>query len=164
MMSAKGHFKAAKIGNGLNSTPHSTIRNDKIMWLEEETADDALKVYFDQIRALCKTLNQSLFLGLVDFETHFSIFQPDSFYKKHVDQFINSKERRISCVYYLNSNWQESFGGQLKLFDCKDQLLATVLPKANRFICFSSELPHEVCATTETRYSIAGWMKTRSIP
>ncbi|MBA3537060.1 MAG: 2OG-Fe(II) oxygenase [Tatlockia sp.] len=162
LMDSKGHFKAAKIGNQLNKAQHSDIRNDKICWLEEETANEALNVYFLKVRALAMTLNQSLFLGLVDFESHFSIYQPGSFYKIHVDQFITTQDRRISCVYYLNKNWQETFAGQLKLYNSDKQLLTTVLPEANRFICFSSDLPHEVCITRETRYSIAGWMKTRS--
>jgi SM-20-related protein len=163
LMNSKGYFKAAKIGNQLNTTHHSDIRNDRICWLDEERANEALNLYFLKVRALAKVLNQSLFLGLVDFESHFSIYQPGSFYKIHVDQFITTQERRISCVYYLNENWQEAFAGQLKLYDSDKQLLAAVLPEANRFICFSSDLPHEVCETHETRYSIAGWMKTRSM-
>ncbi|MBI2785834.1 MAG: 2OG-Fe(II) oxygenase, partial [Legionella longbeachae] len=79
------------------------------------------------------------------------------------DQFASQKTRKISCVYYLNSNWQLEFGGELKIYDEEGQLLQNVLPIENRFICFSSELPHEVCLTHQPRYSITGWMKTRSL-
>ena len=158
-----GDFRQAKVGKQSGAAHHFDIRKDSICWLDEDENDAALCVYFSKIRELAQTLNRALFLGLVDFETHFAVYQPGSFYKKHVDQFTNTQNRRISCVYYLNAHWQESFAGQLKLYDCEDQLLAQVLPEANRFICFRSELPHEVSETLNTRYSIAGWMKTRSI-
>lgn len=163
LMHLQGDFKQAKVGSLLNRAHHAEIRNDSICWLDEETTNEALTLFFLKIRELAQTLNQSLFLGLVDFESHFSIYQPGSFYKKHIDQFKTTQERRISCVYYLNDNWQESFAGQLKLYDKNNRLLAEVLPEANRFICFSSDLPHEVCETKELRYSIAGWMKVRSL-
>lgn len=158
----KGQFRSAKIGQLFDAGHHSTIRNDQICWLEEECSDQAMKRYFSKIHALTKLLNQSLFLSLTSFETHFAIYQPGSFYRKHIDQFAKNKERQISCVYYLNESWQDDYAGQLKLYDHHDQLLANVLPQGNRFICFKSDLPHEVCETKEIRYSIAGWLKTRS--
>lgn len=107
-------------------------------------------------------LNHALYLSLHEFETHFAIYQPGSFYKKHVDQFQSTKNRKISCVYYLNEQWQPSFGGKLNLYSPQDELLSEVIPLGNRLICFNSELPHEVELTHCTRYSIAGWMKTRT--
>lgn len=162
-MHTKGQFKSAKIGRQLGAGHHSAIRNDKICWLNEESANQSIKAYFHQINLLADRLNQTLFLGLVDFETHFAIYQPGALYKKHVDQFATTKERRISCVYYLNTDWQESFAGELTLYGLDDQLITSILPCGNRFVCFSSELPHEVCPTRQTRYSITGWMKTRSM-
>ncbi|WP_043874415.1 2OG-Fe(II) oxygenase [Legionella massiliensis] len=161
-MHNQGHFKQAKVGHQINAAHHSNIRNDKICWLDEDSTNSAVNRYFTRLHEIAKILNQSLFLGLQDFETHFAIYQPGSFYKKHVDQFKGSTDRRISCVYYLNAEWQEKLGGQLMLYDCDDKPLTSVLPQGNRFVCFSSELPHEVCTTQETRYSITGWMKTRS--
>lgn len=162
LLHAQGHFKLAKVGNSLNRAQHSDIRKDSICWLDEEPGDDLLCKYFNKIQELAKKINSNLYLGLIDFEAQFSIYQPGSFYRKHVDQFKNTQDRRISCVYYLNKKWQESFAGQLKLYDKDNQILAEVFPEANRFICFNSDLPHEVCETKELRYSIAGWMKTRS--
>jgi SM-20-related protein len=163
LMHSQGQFKGAKIGHHIAANQNTDIRRDKICWLDDDSSDRAINAYFNKIRAIADRLNQTLFLGLVDFETHFAIYQPGSFYKKHVDQFISTQERRISCVYYLNESWQEDYAGQLKLFDKNDQLLAKVLPQGNRFICFNSDLPHEVCETKHPRYSIAGWMKTRSM-
>ena len=125
--------------------------------------DNAVNTYLSEIKKLSETLNQSLFLGLVDYEAHFSIYQPNNFYKKHVDQFATTQDRRISCVYYLNDEWREAFGGELKLYNKTDQLLANIMPIGNRFVCFNSDIPHEVCTAHQTRYSIAAWLKIRSM-
>lgn len=159
LMDSQGQFRQAKVGKQLEAALHSEIRNDKICWLDEDPANSALEHYFAKMHELARTLNQALFLGLKEFETHFAIYQPGSFYKKHVDQFQGTTNRRISCVYYLNASWREELGGQLRLYDCEDRLLDSILPQGNRLVCFSSELPHEVCTTREIRYSITGWMK-----
>ena len=156
----QGLFKNAKIGAKIQAQ-FNEIRKDETYWLDEDSDSSAVQAYLQQTNALACTLNQSLFLSLTKFETHFAAYQPGSFYKKHVDQFTSTRTRKISCVYYLNDEWQETFGGELKLYNLNDELMATVYPQGNRFICFKSELPHEVCVTHNMRYSIAGWMKTR---
>lgn len=160
-LAQEGLFRSAKIGSNLNATLNETIRSDSICWVDDAPLSPAINHYVSAIQQLSRQLNQSLYLGLFDFETHFAVYQPGDFYKKHVDQFATKKTRRISCVYYLNPDWTPDMGGELKLYDSCDQLLATVFPQGNRLICFSSELPHEVCETRATRYSIAGWLKTR---
>lgn len=162
-MHENGQFRSAKIGHQLDAKQNSTIRKDKLCWLEENSKNSAIEAYTKKMHAISEHLNRSLFLGLNEFEAHFAIYPPGAFYKKHIDQFNSTKTRRISCVYYLNENWQNDFGGELKLYSQDDRLLATVLPEANRFICFNSDLPHEVCETKRTRYSIAAWMKTREL-
>ncbi|KTD22101.1 2OG-Fe(II) oxygenase [Legionella lansingensis] len=155
-------FKTAKIGRQQAATLNGEIRQDEIYWLER-SKDQAINTYLNKMDEIAKILNHSLFLGLFDFESHFAIYQPGSFYKKHIDQFTSTNDRRISCVYYLNETWEEAYGGELKLYDKNENLLSSILPVGNRFICFQSDLPHEVCTTQQTRYSIAGWMKARSL-
>ncbi len=162
-MHSNGQLHDAKIGNKHRATANANIRRDQISWLDEASEDPAIAAYFEEINNLRCILNRSLFLGLVDSEAHFAVYTPGSFYKKHVDQFLITPTRRISCVYYLNTEWRPELGGELKLYDQEDQLLHSVAPLANRLVCFSSELPHEVCTTYQTRYSIACWLKTRAI-
>lgn len=159
----QGLFRSAKIGINISSQQNNTIRTDEIFWLETNNQDPAIQFFVNQIYQLCQILNQNLFLGLHEFETHFASYQPGTFYKKHVDQFAAQKTRKVSFVYYLNEDWQDEYGGQLKLYDTNDHLLERVNPQGNRLICFNSELPHEVITTHQTRYSITGWMKTRPI-
>ena len=158
----QGSFEQAKIGRTLQTQQNSQIRSDEICWLDKFKGQHSVDHFLSIMAEIMQTLNQNLFLSLYEFETHFAIYQPGSFYKKHVDQFHSTKNRKISCVYYLNEHWQEAFGGHLKLYSQDDILLQKVLPIGNRFICFNSELPHEVELTQKTRYSIAGWMKTRT--
>lgn len=158
-----GYFKPAKIGHKSGKSSNSSIRNDEIYWLDKDEADTSILNYLHEMDRLCRLLNESLFLGLVNYEAHFAIYQPNNFYKKHIDQFATSNDRRISCVYYLNDQWQPSFGGELKLYNKSDELLVQVNPIGNRFICFNSDLPHEVCTAFQTRYSIAAWLKVRPL-
>lgn len=160
-MYTEGLFRSAKIGLQLQANQNKTIRTDEICWLEDETAEPSIQAYLNRTNELANMLNQTLFLGLTEFETHFATYQPGAFYKKHIDQFKTTKTRRISCVYYLNDFWESSYGGELLIYDKKETLVQQVMPQGNRFICFNSDLPHEVCITNQPRYSITGWMKTR---
>ncbi|MFT4058690.1 MAG: 2OG-Fe(II) oxygenase [Legionella sp.] len=156
-------FRSAKIGLKVDSHQNKTIRTDKILWIEGNEHHLAIQLFLAAIQKLAHALNQTLFLGLNEFETHFANYQPGTFYKKHIDQFTAQKTRRISFVYYLNKNWQPQYGGMLNLYNSEDQLIQQVLPQENRFICFNSDLPHEVLITHHPRYSITGWMKTRTL-
>ncbi|GGI76261.1 2OG-Fe(II) oxygenase [Legionella impletisoli] len=158
-----GHFRLAKIGNNENVQQKRAIRSDHIYWLDSFSDHVGLEAYMAAIEMIRNLLNQAFFLSLVEFEAHFAAYAPGSFYKKHIDQFITTQERKISCVYYLNTNWLPEHGGELSIYNPKDELLATVQPVGNRMICFNSELPHEVLPTTNMRYSITGWFKTRPV-
>ncbi|KGP63006.1 hypothetical protein EP47_12825 [Legionella norrlandica] len=162
IINQKDLFRSAKIGQNEQSQQNNTIRTDKIYWIDEDSPYPSLQAYLQKLINLGNMLNQMVYLGLAEFETHFAIYQPGTFYKKHVDQFTNTKTRKISCVYYLNKTWQKKFGGELLLYNLKDELLLNIPPIGNRLVCFNSELPHEVSLTYQTRFSIAGWMKTRA--
>lgn len=139
-------------------------KNYAIYWIDDgESTPILLQVYLSKTQQVAQLLNQSLFLGLFEFKTHFAIYQPGTYYKKHIDEFATTKDRKISFVYYLNQNWTDEMGGQLNLYNQQDELIRAVFPEGNRFICFNSELPHEAALTHQTRYSITGWMKTRTL-
>lgn len=157
----QGMFRSARIGRELHHQKNEQIRSDEICWLDESDSHPAISAYLQQTTHIANTLNQELFLSLVELETHFALYQPGTFYKKHIDQFAATKTRKISCVYYLNEQWDADWGGQLALYNKEDELLQQVMPLGNRFICFNSELPHEVMQTQQARYSLTGWMKTR---
>lgn len=158
-----GLYKRAKIGKNLNAQQHDQIRTDQIFWIDDQAEHAGIQAYLSKTATIAQALNQNLFLGLYEFEAHFAAYSSGTFYRKHSDQFATTKDRKISCVYYLNKHWEPNFGGELKLYSLDDQLITSVLPQGNRFICFDSELPHEVCVTHQTRYSLSGWMKVRPV-
>ena len=60
----------------------------------------------------------------------------------HIDYSIHPKmqmERRLNLIVYLNSNWQEEYGGELELWD-KDvkNCVKKVRPVFNRAVIFST--------------------------
>ncbi|ASQ47138.1 2OG-Fe(II) oxygenase [Legionella clemsonensis] len=158
-----GQFRQAKIGQLQTAVRNDSIRTDQICWLDEPQDNPATTAFLTKIKEIAHRLNQRFFLGLIEFEMHFSIYQPGNFYRKHVDQFATTKNRRISCVYYLNERWEQEFAGELILYNCDNYYLTSILPEGNRFVCFTSDLPHEVRETKATRYSLTGWIKSRAI-
>lgn len=155
-------FRNAKIGQHLQAQQNDKIRSDQIFWIDADSPSPSIQAYLKKLVCLGNILNQTMYLGLVEFETHFAIYLPGTFYRKHVDQFESTKTRKISFVYYLNETWQTEFGGELLLYNIEDKLIQSISPVGNRLVCFDSELPHEVHPTHQTRFSITGWMKTRS--
>lgn len=156
-------LQPAQIGRLANKQQEIRIRNDHICWLDHAAEELAVQNYLATIEILRQQLNQALYLSLIEFEAHFAVYSPGNFYKKHVDQFQTTQARKISCVYYLNEAWTEEDGGLLTLYSHDDHLLQQIMPIANRFVCFMSELPHEVSAANRVRYSITGWLKQRDV-
>lgn len=151
-----GSFKKAGIGKqGLFQVDNS-VRGDYIKWLDYQYPDPAVHEFLDAITTIKNYLNQTCYLGLKDFETHFAIYPENTFYKKHVDRFQQNAHRVLSFVLYLNQNWQEGDGGELALY--LDNKTEIVQPIAGRLLIFRSELEHEVLLSHKNRYSITGWM------
>ncbi|MBN9230685.1 MAG: hypothetical protein BGO90_06485 [Legionella sp. 40-6] len=158
---AQGAFHSSRIGLQQTLQNKQEIRSDRIFWLDkEQTTNEAVDYFLKKIHHIQNDLNRLLFLSLHEYEVHFAYYSPGSYYKRHIDQFAQKKTRKISLVYYLNPCWQPEFGGTLDLYINSSAI--TVNPIENRLICFNSELPHEVQVTHQERYSITGWLKTRS--
>jgi SM-20-related protein len=102
-------------------------------------------------------VNQSLFLSLKDCEVHQTIYPIGSFYKRHLDQFKKDDHRKLSVICYLNKEWKEADGGQLRMFIGTES--RDILPLAGRLVCFRSDLlEHEVLPATRERLSLTGWL------
>jgi len=163
-------FQNAKVGQGIETRLIEEIRNDITCWLDYDNSID--KKYLSYMNSLQSKLNSQLFLGLFEFECHYSIYRIGSFYKKHSDVLGNSnsknyqfnKTRILSSILYLNKHWDEYSGGELILYDKHNESeLKTIYPKFGSLILFLSEdFPHEVKPTQQIRYSIAGWFRANS--
>ncbi len=159
----EGALQPARVGRaqGRKIAPH--VRSDTIAWLDaqSENADDLDALDF--VGTLRRGINERLYLSLDHAECHFALYPPGGHYTKHLDRHRDNDARVISFVFYLNEAWQTEWGGQLKIFDNKDNLLRVVEPRGGTLVLFRSEqFPHEVIACSQNRISLTGWLRRRT--
>lgn len=160
----EGCFRHAGVGRGENWELQPAIRNDKVLWFDQASCSPSQAVYLSALEKLRLQLNRNLLLGLFSFEGHMAIYPPGTRYQRHKDQFRGMGTRRVSCILYLNHDWQISDGGALRLYldnDNPDQY-RDIYPYAGRLVTFLSErFYHEVLPASRERYSITGWYRQR---
>ncbi len=150
-------FRPAAIGKQENRRINESIRGDRIRWVDKTQAPPPLLPYLQRVDQLRQFLNQMMFLSLKDFEIHMTVYPVGAFYKRHLDQFKKEGHRKISVICYLNEEWKEEHGGQLRMYVPEGSL--DVLPVSGRLVCFRSDLlEHEVLSATRQRMSLTGWM------
>jgi len=160
-----GQLKVAGIGRQTDFQIQETVRSDMIHWLEPNTKTTT--EFLQWMESLRVGINRRLFMGLLDYESHFAHYPVGAFYKKHVDVFRDNKNlsqsnRVLSTVLYLNDAWQIDDGGALILYaeDDDSKVIETLLPESGRLVIFLSEkFPHEVLPANRERKSIAGWFR-----
>ena len=150
-------FKKAGIGKSLDKQINEAIRGDYIQWVDRTSALPPVQVYLSKLNELISFVNQNLFLSLKDYEVHMTIYPTGSYYKRHLDQFKKDDHRKLSVICYLNEDWKEEEGGQLRVYLPDTSL--DVLPLSGRLVCFrSDQLEHEVLPATRPRLSLTGWI------
>ncbi len=161
---AAGALKRAGIGRQRDHQLDDEYRTDKILWLDaDDAAESDYLVWMEQLR---HGINQQLFMGLFDYESHFAYYAPGTFYKRHLDAFKGEANRVVTTVFYLNPEWDELDGGEIALYanEGSEQSFQSVYPHAGTLVVFLSEqLPHEVRRALCDRYSIAGWFRIKSL-
>lgn len=159
----QGEFRKAGIGKGSSFQVKPEIRSDKVLWLDPDALSELQQCFWNKIDELRLLFNQEFYLGLKSFEAHFTKYPAGSFYKRHIDQFHNVPYRIISCILYLNTDWEPSMGGQLRIYLPDENGVekhVDVAPIAGTLAIFkSAEIPHEVLITQKERYSLTGWMR-----
>lgn len=151
------NFKRAGTGKHTGLQINEAIRGDYIQWLDKRTAPEPINVYLERLNELIMFLNQALFLSLKDYEIHMTVYPAGSFYKRHLDQFRQDDHRKLSVICYLNQDWKEEHGGQLRMHLAETK--CDILPLAGRLVCFrSDQIEHEVLPSTRDRISLTGWI------
>lgn len=156
----QGALQPAGVGRGSAHGVQEGVRGDHIQWLEpgQCAAGDRYLAMLDDLRG---QLNRALYLGLEDYEGHFALYPPGTFYQKHLDRFRDDDRRAVSAVFYLNTDWLPEQGGALRLYLADGREL-DVLPEAGTLVVFlSADLPHEVLPATRERLSLTGWLRRR---
>ncbi|WP_397454070.1 2OG-Fe(II) oxygenase [Pseudomonas sp. NA-150] len=158
--SDEGGLSPASVGRGSSQQVREAVRGDRIQWLEPGESE-ACDQYLGLMDSLRQALNQGLFLGLEDFESHFAFYPPGAFYRKHVDRFRDDDRRIVSSVLYLNPAWHPEHGGELRMY-LKDGVEHDVQPVGGSLVVFlSSDIPHEVLPAHRDRLSLTGWYRRR---
>ncbi len=157
------HYHKAGIGRSSGHSINQAIRTDAVAWINSDTkAGDEWLIWIRQMQSY---LNQHLYLGLFAFESHFSIYKPGGFYKRHYDAFKGKSNRVLSVIVYLNRDWITKNAGELVLHRNNALGQLSIKPEFGTLVIFlSEEIPHEVLVTTVDRHSIAGWFSTRQVP
>ena len=160
-------FHQAAIGNSQNEQIVKSVRGDKIRWIDESKKSKTEEIFFEKINDFILYLNMTCYMGIEESEFHYAIYPEGTFYQRHVDAFKNDDRRTLSIVLYLNDEeWKDEYGGQLALYlpdENNTEKELNVLPLAGRIAIFDSKtIPHEVKKVNRPRYSITGWLKTRS--
>jgi SM-20-related protein len=157
---ARGDFAPARIGAGESLQRRVDIRGDSICWLNPPllAAEARLLEAFEQLRL---QFNRGAFLGLFELELHYAAYPAGLGYARHIDQPRGNNRRKVSVVLYLNREWTEGLGGELRIFGEAHEHI-DVQPLAGRLVCFLTEgREHCVLSASRERLSITGWFGTR---
>lgn len=152
-------FQEAGIGNNSKLLRDKLIRSDKIYWLDRSNNDIHENSFFDVMDQFVTYLNETCYTRISGYEFHYAFYDTGSFYKRHLDQFKNDKNRSFSLIMYLNEDWQESDGGALCIYHAGFSQM--IFPNNGSCVFFKSdELEHEVLLNHRPRLSITGWLKS----
>lgn len=158
---ARGELRAAAVGAGAQRAVRREIRGDLIQWLagDGSAAEREMLAGLDVLRV---GLNEALQLGLHELECHYASYPPGAFYARHLDRSPAGVERVVSVVLYLNPEWGDDDGGELRLHLPAGAV--DVRPRGGTLAAFLSErLEHEVRPAARTRRSLTGWFRRRPL-
>lgn len=150
-------MKKAGIGKESSFEVDNAKRGDFIHWIEPQDAFEGTRVFLEKLNELIQELNRNFYLGIRDFESHYTQYPEGTRYMKHSDRHKAGSSRVVSFVLYLNEDWKESDGGHLRIYQ-EDESFVDVLPENGRLAIFLSDKLHEVLETKRVRNSITGWM------
>lgn len=157
---ASNQLISAKTGLGLGKETNQNllVRNDKIFWLDRIHENHTENAFFDVIDSFILFLNKTCYTGITSYEFHYALYEKGSFYKKHKDQFKENASRQYTLIFYLNTDWQATDGGELCVY--LNDLPLLISPTNGKSVFFkSSELLHEVLLSNTQRMSITGWLR-----
>ena len=152
-------MKAAGTGNDDIILRDTTVRNDKIYWLDKDHNNPHENAFFSLMDEFVIYLNETCYTGIKSYEFHYAMYEKGSFYKRHLDRFRNDDSRQFSMISYLNPDWTQGDGGELSIHHV-DGKVQNISPISGKSVFFrSDELEHEVLETLVPRMSITGWLR-----
>ncbi len=163
---AADKFVPAGVGAGHGLKVRPEIRSDSIIWLDPDNPEPIAETWTEGMQSLCQHFRSQLYLSVWTYEGHLARYPAEGFYKAHLDRHAQTLSREISIIAYLNNDWQQTDGGQLRIYTDKEQGIAgpslDVLPQAGTVVVFrSADFWHEVLPSKRPRLSVTGWLRGR---
>ena len=181
--SEKTKFKSGELARDNNGEKNATMkkkekyRDDEITWLSGDENEDALSALSQFLR---DTLGSIIFEIFTKDKGKKILLRPEEYHSnamlsvyssnrggfaKHLDHDDATDPRKISAVYYLNSNWNEKEnGGALLLYpdkvddDDDDAKAVRVNPIRDRLVLFwSDQMYHAVEPSNTQRFACSFW-------
>ncbi|XP_069562524.1 egl nine homolog 1 [Brachyistius frenatus] len=164
VLNRSGKFRGGQLVSQ-KSIPSRSIRGDQIAWVEgrEPGCDNirALMAHIDEA-VMYSAANAQLGNCAINGRTKAMVAcypGNGAGYVRHVDN-PNGDGRCITCIYYLNKNWDvKKEGGLLQIYPEGKNVVANIEPLFDRLLIFWSDRrnPHEVKPAYDTRYAITVW-------
>ncbi|XP_061693075.1 egl nine homolog 1 [Syngnathoides biaculeatus] len=140
-----------------------SIRGDKITWVDgKEVGCEKIRFLTSRMDDVVRHCNGKLGNYAINGRTKAMVAcypGNGTHYVRHVDN-PNGDGRCITCIYYLNKDWNaKEHGGLLRIFPEGKSQFADIEPKFDRLLFFWSDRrnPHEVQPAFATRYAITVW-------
>ncbi|KAM6933271.1 uncharacterized protein egln2 [Xenentodon cancila] len=159
-----GKFRGGQLVSQ-KSIPSRSIRGDQIAWVEGQEPGckniGALMAHIDEA-VMHSAANGQLGNCVINGRTKAMVAcypGNGAGYVRHVDN-PNGDGRCITCIYYLNKNWDvKKHGGLLQIYPEGKNVVANIEPLFDRLLIFWSDRrnPHEVKPAYATRYAITVW-------
>ncbi|KAL7832045.1 hypothetical protein AOLI_G00295930 [Acnodon oligacanthus] len=163
-LNRSGKFRGGQLVSQ-RSIPSKNIRGDQIAWVEGKEPGcesiGTLMAHIDEA-IMHSSANGQLGNYVINGRTKAMVAcYPGSGtrYVRHVDN-PNGDGRCITCIYYLNKDWDvKVHGGLLQLYPEGRNVVANIEPLFDRLLIFWSDRrnPHEVKPAYATRYAITVW-------
>ncbi|KAM7413095.1 hypothetical protein PAMA_020467 [Pampus argenteus] len=164
VLNRSGKFRGGQLVSQ-KSIPSRSIRGDQIAWVEGHEPGcesiGALMAHIDEA-VMYSAANGQLGDCVINGRTKAMVAcypGNGAGYVRHVDN-PNGDGRCITCIYYLNKNWDvKKQGGLLQIFPQGKNVVANIEPVFDRLLIFWSDRrnPHEVKPAYATRYAITVW-------
>ncbi|XP_037631030.1 prolyl hydroxylase EGLN2 isoform X3 [Sebastes umbrosus] len=164
VLNHSGKFRGGQLVSQ-KSIPSRSIRGDQIAWVEGREPEcesiGALMAYIDEA-VMHSAANGQLGDCVINGRTKAMVAcypGNGAGYVRHVDN-PHGDGRCITCIYYLNKNWDvKKQGGLLQIYPEGKNVVANIEPLFDRLLIFWSDRrnPHEVKPAYATRYAITVW-------
>ncbi|TWW77207.1 prolyl hydroxylase EGLN2 [Takifugu flavidus] len=164
VLNQTGKFRGGQLVSQ-KSIPSRNIRGDQIAWVEGREPGcesiGTLMAHIDEA-VMYSAANGQLGDCVINGRTKAMVAcypGNGAGYVRHVDN-PNGDGRFITCIYYLNKNWDvKTQGGMLQIYPEGKNVVASIEPLFDRLLIFWSDRrnPHEVKPAFATRYAITVW-------